>query len=79
MFLKIQNLSLKNKNKYHIFLKKKHKIIAFLGFFEINNFQKLTIIKLNFLKILFYLKYFKLNLKNFNLPSLFIKKKINKN
>ena len=50
MFLKIQCLGSK-KNKFHLFLKKKHKIIDHLGFFEINHFQKLTFGKLNFLKI----------------------------
>ena len=60
MYLKVAALS-KNKNKYHLFLKKKHKIIDFLGFFEINQFQKLTFVKLNFNKLKFYIKYIKLN------------------
>ena len=60
LMLKIQNLSQKNKNKFHIFLKKKHKIIDFLGYFEINKFTKITKFKLNFNKIKFYLKLFKL-------------------
>lgn len=70
IILKIQSLSKTNKHKFHIFLKKKHKIIDFLGYFEINPFTKLTKFKLNFNKIKFYLKKFKINpfeLNNVNL------------
>jgi hypothetical protein len=59
MILKIKNLSKQNRNKYQIFLKKKHKIVDFLGYFEINKFQKITRIRLNFNKLKFYLKHLK--------------------
>ena len=61
LILKISKLSKSNQNKFHIFLKKKHKIIDFLGYFEINPFSKTTRVRLNFNKIKFYLKFIKLN------------------
>jgi hypothetical protein len=68
MTLKIQNLSNNyNKKKFQIFLKKKHKIIDFLGYFEINEFQKITRIRINFNKIKFYLKHIKIDSKSLNI------------
>ena len=61
LILRIQQLSKTNKHKFHIFLKKKHKIVDFLGYFEINPFNHITFFKLNFNKFKFYLKSFKLN------------------
>ena len=70
--LKLTNLS-QNKNKYHLILKKKHKIIDFLGFFEINLSQKLTYFKINFHKFKFYLKFIKLDSKSLVLINSIIK------
>lgn len=64
MKLIIKRLSKKNKNKFYLILKKKHKIINIICI--INLYNNKMFIKINYNLLLYYYKKFKFNINNFN-------------
>lgn len=64
MKLIIKRLSKKNKNKFYLILKKKHKIINIICI--INLYNNKMFIKINYNLLLYYYKKFKINSNNFN-------------